>query len=134
MGKSLGNAIFLVDDDETVTKKVMDAKTDPDKIKKDDPANPDVCMVHYYHKLVTKDLDTITSECKAGARGCVACKKELAANLINFLKPIKEKRRYYELNPQEVDKILQDGTKAAKEKAEQTMSKVRKAIKIDYFE
>ena len=65
---------------------------------------------------------------------CVACKKELAANLINFLKPIKEKRRYYELNPQEVDKILQDGTKAAKEKAEQTMSKVRKAIKIDYFE
>ena len=134
MGKSLGNAIFLVDDDETVTKKVMDAKTDPDKIKKDDPANPDVCMVHYYHKLVTKDLDTITSECKAGARGCVACKKELAANLINFLKPIKEKRRYYEQNPKEVDKILLDGTKAAKEKAEQTMSKVKKAIKIDYFE
>ena len=134
MGKSLGNAIFLVDDDETVTKKVMDAKTDPAKIKKDDPANPDVCMVHYYHKLVTKDLDTVTTECKAGARGCVACKRELAANLINFLKPIKEKRRYYEQNPKEVDKILLDGTKAAKEKAEQTMSKVKKAIKIDYFE
>ena len=75
------------------------------------------------------DLDTITSECKAGARGCVACKKELAANLINFLKPIKEKRRYYEQNPQEVDKILLDGTREAKQKAEETMSKVKKAIK-----
>ena len=82
----------LNDDDETIHKKIMGAVTDPNKIKKDDPANPDVCMVHYYHKLVTKDLDTITSECKAGARGCVACKRELAANVIEFLRPMKEKR------------------------------------------
>ena len=52
MGKSLGNAIFLVDDSETVKKKIMSAKTDTNKIHKDDPANPDVCMVYYYHKLV----------------------------------------------------------------------------------
>lgn len=134
MGKSLGNAIFLVDSEEVITKKVMDAKTDPDKIRKDDPANPDVCMVHYYHRLVSKDnLDTITNECKAGARGCVACKRELASNMINFLKPIKEKRRYYEENPKEVDKILLEGTKIAKEKAEETMNKVKEAININYF-
>ena len=135
MGKSLGNAIFLVDDEETIKKKVMEAKTDANKIHKDDPADPRRCMVDYYHKLVSKDnLKTIEDECKQGKRGCVACKKELVANMINFLKPIQEKRRYYMENPKEVDKILQNGTKVAKKKAEATMSKVKKAIKIDYFE
>ena len=69
MGKSLGNAIFLVDDEATISKKVMEAKTDPKKIHKDDPADPEVCMVHYYHKLVSQNnLDTITSECNAGCK------------------------------------------------------------------
>ena len=96
MGKSLGNAIFLVDSDDVVTKKVMDAKTDTTKIHKDDPANPDVCMVYYYHKLVSGDnLETICTECKEGKRGCMQCKRELAKNLIDFLKPIKERRKYY---------------------------------------
>ena len=135
MGKSLGNAIFLVDPDEVITKKVMEAKTDPQKIHKDDPANPEVCMVHYYHKLVSKDnLEIITAECKAGARGCINCKKELAKNLVGFLKPIKEKRRYYEENPDKVDEILKSGTEVAKKKAEETMTKVKKAIKINYFD
>ena len=135
MGKSLGNAIFLVDDDETITKKVMEAKTDPKKIHKDDPANPDVCMVHYYHKLVSKDnLDTITNECKTGARGCINCKKELIKNLIQFLKPIKKRRKYYEDNPKEVDIILKEGTKKARYKAMNTMAEVKKAININYFE
>jgi len=135
MGKSLGNAIFLVDSDDVVTKKVMDAKTDTTKIHKDDPANPDVCMVYYYHKLVSGDnLEKICTECKEGKRGCMQCKRELAKNLIDFLKPIKERRKYYEDNPQEVDTILKEGTKKARFKASETMAKVRKAIKIDYFE
>ena len=78
MGKSLGNAIFLVDDEDTIRKKVMGAVTDPKKIKKDDPADPKVCMVYYYHKLINNpNLNTICKECKKGERGCVACKKEL---------------------------------------------------------
>ena len=118
MGKSLGNAIFLVDDEETISKKVMEAKTDPKKIHKDDPADPEVCMVHYYHKLVSQNnLDTITSECKAGARGCINCKKELIKNIVEFLKPIKEKRKYYEDHPEKVDMILKEGTKKARYKA-----------------
>lgn len=56
MGKSLGNAIYLIDDVETVSKKIMNAVTDTSKIKKDDPANPDVCMVYYYHKLVNSKI------------------------------------------------------------------------------
>ena len=134
MGKSLGNAIFLVDDEETIKKKIMGAITDPNKIKKDDPANPDVCMVYYYHQLVnSKDNnEVICSECKKGARGCVQCKKELIDKMNEFLKPIKEKRKFYEENPEEVERILEKGTKEAQEKAQETMKKVRKAMKIDY--
>ena len=135
MGKSLGNAVFLVDDDETIKKKIMGALTDTNKIKKDDPANPDVCMVYYYHKLVNdKDnVNKICSECKKGERGCVQCKKELIEAMKEFLQPIKERRKYYDDNPEEVDRILKEGTEAAKKKAEETMKKVRKAMKIDYY-
>ena len=62
MGKSLGNAIYLVDDEEAISKKVMGAVTDPNKIKKDDPADPDVCMVYYYHKLVNNE-DNVKKIC-----------------------------------------------------------------------
>lgn len=134
MGKSLGNAIYLVDDEETISKKVMGAVTDPNKIKKDDPADPDVCMVYYYHKLVNNEdnVKKICSECKNGSRGCVQCKRELIAAMNEFLTPIKEKRKYYDEHPEVVDKILKEGTEAAKAKAEEQMKKVRKAMKIDY--
>lgn len=134
MGKSLGNAIYLVDDEETISKKVMGAVTDPNKIKKDDPADPDVCMVYYYHKLVNNDdnVKKICSECKNGSRGCVQCKRELIVAMNEFLTPIKEKRKYYDEHPEVVDKILKEGTEAAKAKAEEQMKKVRKAMKIDY--
>lgn len=134
MGKSLGNAIYLVDDEETVNKKIMGAITDPDKIKKDDPANPDVCMVYYYHKLVNTDenVNTICSECKKGKRGCVACKKELATRMNEFLSDFRAKRKQYEENPELVQKILDEGTKRAQEKAKEQMAKVKHAMKIDY--
>ena len=134
MGKSLGNAIYLVDDEETIKKKIMGAVTDPNKIKKDDPANPDVCMVYYYHKLINNEenINTICSECKQGSRGCVQCKKELIEKMNEFLKPIQEKRKVYEENPELVKEILDNGTKKAQEKAKETMLKVRQSMKIDY--
>jgi tryptophanyl-tRNA synthetase len=136
MGKSLGNAIYLSDTDEEITKKVMGAVTDPNRIKKDDLGNPDVCMVAYYHNLFTdkEDVKTVCEECKAGKRGCVACKRQLSENIINHLKPIKEKRKYYEDRPQLVDEILFDGTKRAQKVAKETIKKVKEAMKLDYFE
>lgn len=134
MGKSLGNAIYLKDDEETVQKKVMNAVTDPSKIKKDDPANPDVCMVYYYHKIFNQEnLNTVCGECKNGSRGCVQCKKELSEKINQFLQPIREKRKYYEAHPEEVDEILKEGTQRAREKASEVMERVRKSIQIDYF-
>lgn len=134
MGKSLGNAIFVVDDDETISKKIMGAVTDPTKLKKDDPANPDICMVYYYHKLVNNEenLNKICSECKKGERGCVGCKRELIEKMNEFLKPIREKRKYYDEHPEVVDKILNEGTAKAKLKAEETIKNVKKAMRIDY--
>lgn len=134
MGKSLGNAIYLIDDEETIAKKIMGAVTDPNKIRKDDPANPDNCMVYYYHKLVNNEenINKVCKECKKGERGCVACKKELIEQMNSFLKPIKERRKKYEDNPGLVDKILKDGTKKAQEKARSQMKKIKEAMKIDY--
>lgn len=135
MGKSLGNAIYLCDSEEEITKKVMSAVTDPNRIKKDDLGNPDICMVAYYHNLFTpkNEYQKVCKECRLGKRGCVACKKELAANIIKELKPIREKRNYYEEHPEEVDKILLAGTLKAQKEARRTMKKVKAAMKLDYF-
>ena len=136
MGKSLGNAIYLSDSEEEITKKVMSAVTDPNRIKKDDLGNPDICMVAYYHKLFTEpeDVKVVCEECRAGKRGCVACKKQLANNIIEYLRPIREKREYYEAHPEEVDKVLIEGTAKARKTAQETMKKVKKAMMLDYFE
>ncbi len=136
MGKSLGNAIYLSDTEEEITKKVMSAVTDPNRIKKDDLGNPDICMVAYYHNLFTdsEDVKNICEECRAGKRGCVACKKQLAKNIIEYLRPIREKRKYYEENIELVDEILKEGTKKARKTARETIKKVKSAMKLDYFD
>ena len=136
MGKSLGNAIYLADTEEEINKKVMSAVTDPARIKKDDKGHPDVCMVAYYHKLFSteEEVKNVCEECKAGARGCVACKKQLAKNINEFLTPIREKRKYYEERPELVEKILKDGTEKTRQTARETMRKVKKAMRLDYFE
>ena len=133
MGKSLGNAIYLSDSDEEIRRKVMGALTDPARIKKDDLGHPDVCMVAYYHNLFSKnEAKAICEECKAGTRGCVACKKQLIENIIKELDPIRERRKYYEKRPEELKKILMEGTAKAKEEAAKTLAKVKRAMKIDY--
>ena len=135
MGKSLGNAIYLSDSEEEITRKVMGAVTDPNRIKKDDLGNPDICMVAYYHNLFTskEDVKIVCEECKAGKRGCVQCKKQLAKNIIEELRPIREKRAYYEAHPEEVDKILIEGTEKARGVAKETMKNVKEAMKLNYF-
>lgn len=134
MGKSLGNALYLSDDLETIKQKVMSAVTDPARIKKDDPGNPDICMVYYYHNLFTdkEECKNICAECKAGKRGCVACKKQLIESINKVLEPIRDKRKYYEENPKEVMDILMAGTDKARVIAKETMEKVKKSMKLDY--
>ena len=136
MGKSLGNAIYLSDSEEEITKKVMGAVTDPGRIKKDDLGNPDICMVAYYHGIFTNReyVKIVCQVCREGKRGCVACKKQLAANIIKKLEPIREKRKYYEERPELLDEILINGTKKAQEIAKETMRKVKANMKLNYFD
>lgn len=134
MGKSLGNAIYLSDDEETIQKKIMKAVTDPNKIKKDDPANPDGCMVYYYHKLVNDNVETVCQECKNGTRGCVACKKELIEKMCEFLKPIQEKRKFYESHPEIVNDYLKNGTLKAQKIAKEHMKEIKEKMQINYFD
>jgi len=135
MGKSLGNALYLSDSEEEIKKKIMSAITDPGRIRKEDLGNPDICMVAYYHNLFSREeeVKTVCEECKAGKRGCVECKKQLTNNVVEFLKPIREKREYYESHPEIIDKVLIEGTEKARKVAKETMKKVKKAMKLDYF-
>ena len=134
MGKSLGNALYLVDTPEIVKEKVMLAKTDPARIKKDDPGHPEVCAVYYYHNLFTdkEECKNICAECKAGKRGCVACKRQLIDSINKTLDPIREKRAYYEARPNEVKEILFSGTDRARITAKETLREVKKAMMLDY--
>lgn len=134
MSKSLNNAIYLSDSEEEVNKKIMRAVTDTNKIKIDDKADPNKCMVYAYHKLFSNsNLNSVDNECRNGLRGCVSCKKELCSVMNDYLKPIREKRAYYEKRPEFIEEVLKEGTKHAKARAEATMKKVKKNMKIDYF-
>ena len=84
--------------------------------------NPDICMVAYYHNLFStnEEVKAVCEEWKAGNRGCVECKRQLANNIIEFLKPIREKRKYYEERTELVDKLLLDGTKKDQKKVEKS--------------
>jgi tryptophanyl-tRNA synthetase len=134
MSKSLNNAIYLSDSEDEVAQKIMQAKTDPARIHKDDPGHPEVCTVFHYHEAFnSEESEEIAEKCRAGTIGCVACKKRLAEKMNAFLEPMRERRKKYIENPELVDQILLEGTEKAREEAQKTMEKVREVMKIDYF-
>ncbi|MHB9010948.1 MAG: tryptophan--tRNA ligase [Ignavibacteriaceae bacterium] len=125
MSKSLNNTILLSDDADTVKAKLKKAVTDPLKIRRGDPGNPDICLVFSYHKKFNPgEVDEIDRNCRSGALGCVDCKMHCANNISKFLEPIIEKRKYYEDRIDEVTEILHDGENKAKVVAKITMEEV----------
>lgn len=134
MSKSYGNAIFLSDSPEQVRSKVMQMITDPQRARRSDSGNPDVCNVFEFHKLYTdpNTVSQIDTQCRAARIGCVDCKKKMADQLIQALEPIHEKRRYFQERPEMVKEIMDQGNRNAREVARQTMAEVRTAIKISY--
>lgn len=131
MSKSLNNAILMSDDAETVKAKMKKAVTDPNKQRKGDPGNPDICLVFSYHKKFNPDeVPEIDKGCRSGELGCFDCKMKCAARISDLLAPIIEKRKYYESNLSEVKDILADGERRGREAAVQTMSEVREKMKF----
>lgn len=132
MSKSYGNAIFLTDSPDVVSKKLATMITDPARKRRTDPGNPDVCPVFDLHKIFStrEDIDRINRECRTAEIGCLECKKIGADHLNAFLAPIQERRKTYEKNPQEVWDVLEDGTRKARTVAQATMAEVRAAVKL----
>lgn len=131
MSKSLNNAILMSDDINTVKAKMKKAVTDPNKQRKGDPGNPDICLVFSYHnKFNPAEVPEIDTGCRSGNLGCFDCKMKCAENISEALAPIIEKRKYYETNISEVKDILADGERRGRETAVQTMVEVREKMKI----
>jgi tryptophanyl-tRNA synthetase len=132
MSKSYGNAIFLTDAPDVVSKKLATMVTDPARKRRTDPGNPDVCPVFDLHKIFStrEDIDRIDRECRTAEIGCVECKRIAAGHLSNFLAPIQGRRKTYEQCPQKVWDVLEEGTRKARTVAQATMAEVRPAVKL----
>ncbi len=136
MAKSYGNAIWLSDPPDEIRKKAHNMMTDPQRVRRTDPGRPEVCPVFAYHNLFPPEksaedlarIERVDRECRTAAIGCVDCKKLMADALIKWIAPIQERRAKYEANPAEVWNVLEDGSRRAKKVAEQTMTRVRKAV------
>jgi tryptophanyl-tRNA synthetase len=134
MSKSYDNAIYLSDNPDQIQTKVMQMITDPQRMRRSDPGNPDICNVFEFHNLYTnsEQVRQIDRDCRTAEIGCVECKKIMAENLIEALAPVSEKRRYYESHPDMVEQIMVDGSRKARNIAVETMDQVKNAMKIDY--
>jgi len=132
MSKSYNNAIYLSDSPKEVAAKVSRMITDPQRARKDDPGNPDVCNVYEFHRLYSDQATQarVDSECRAAQIGCVDCKKIMAQSLIQALEPIHTQQAYYTDHPRMVDEIMQAGSDKARQVAQQTMAEVKAAMKI----
>ncbi|MBI4547677.1 MAG: tryptophan--tRNA ligase [Ignavibacteriae bacterium] len=132
MSKSAGNTILLSDSPEVIKKKMSMAVTDPQKIRKNDPGRPEICLVFYaYHqKFNPSEIPQIDRDCRSGALGCVECKANAAKHIIEYLKPIREKRAYFEAHSSEVKDILIDGESRARIVAQETMKDVHEAMAL----
>jgi tryptophanyl-tRNA synthetase len=130
MSKSLDNHIELASTPEETTQRVMTMVTDPQRKRRSDPGDPDVCNVFTMHKIFSSEeaVKEINIECRRAGIGCVDCKKRFAENLNTNLAPFREKRSKLGERPKQVWDILADGAKRAKQIAEETMIEVRQAV------
>ena len=131
MGKSFGNDIKISDTEEVTNKKIMTAITDRSRLRKTDLGHPDQCEVAFKYWQIfgtPEQVETVKSECEQGLRGCADCKRQLASIINERFAPIREKRRYYEEHPQEVAKIITEGSARARAEAQKTLKEVRKLV------
>ncbi|MDR0823289.1 MAG: tryptophan--tRNA ligase [Endomicrobium sp.] len=130
MSKSYGNSILLGEEDDALKVKVQDMFTDPLKIKKNDVGHPEGCVVFAFYSIFNDDFENRCKECKAGAIGCVQCKKNVFENLSAFMKPLAQKRKELLADKSYLEKILKEGNQKASHTAAATMAEIRKALKF----
>ena len=132
MSKSYDNCIYLSDSEEEVRKKIRNMMTDPQRKRRNDPGDPEVCPVFAYHTIFSgKDvIDRVNRECRTAEIGCVDCKTLMADSLIQELKPFHEKRASLIKDRKKIQEIVEQGTRAAGKVASETMVEVKEAMKI----
>ncbi|MGQ0570521.1 MAG: tryptophan--tRNA ligase [Armatimonadota bacterium] len=136
MSKSLGNVIYLSDDAETVTQRVMRMYTDPKRIHPTDPGTVEGNPVFVYHDAFnanTAEVDELKERYRAGRVGDIEVKKRLTTAINLFLDPIRERRARFAARPEDVDETIVEGTSRARSEAQQTLEHAREAMKMAYY-
>lgn len=130
MSKSYGNAVFLSDPPEEIDQKLSRMMTDPARVRRTDPGEPEKCPAFQLHKIycTPEEIEYVTKGCRTATIGCLECKKVMIKHVIEDLAPIREKRAALEKRPQEVENILAEGNRAAQKVAAETMAAVRPAV------
>lgn len=134
MSKSYGNTIALRDSPEQVEHKIRTMPTDPARVRRTDPGDPDKCPVWQFHLIYSDDKvkDWVQKGCRTAGIGCLDCKQPIINAIQAELKPIREKAQEYAQNPDEVQRIIKEGNEAAREVACETLEEVRQAMGLSY--
>lgn len=127
MSKSLGNTIGLMDSPDEIWQKLRPAKTDPARVTRKDPGNPEICNIYHLHKYFSppETVATVAENCSGAKWGCLDCKRVLADNMIATLAPIRERALQLQESPGRIDEILAHGAAGARRRASETMREVR---------
>jgi tryptophanyl-tRNA synthetase len=136
MSKSYGNTIMLADPEPVVRQKLKTMVTDPARVRRSDPGNPDLCPVGDLHKIFSSQetIAKVNDGCRTAGIGCIECKSWAADSLVQLLNPIQERRKKFEQNPRLAWDILEAGSKRARQAAAETMQDVRASMhmSLDY--
>jgi tryptophanyl-tRNA synthetase len=130
MSKSLGNTIGLLDSPEEIWQKLRPAVTDPARVTRKDPGNPEICNIYHLHRYFSppETVVRVADHCRGAKWGCLDCKRELADNMIRTLAPIRERALALQHQPGRVEEILGDGAATARRLAAETMRTVRERM------
>jgi tryptophanyl-tRNA synthetase len=134
MSKSYNNTIALREDAETVTKKIRTMQTDPQRVRRTDPGDPEKCPVWEFHQIYSNDevKAWVQNGCRSAGIGCIECKQPVIDAVLKEQEPMRERARMYEEDPQLVKSIIADGCEKARKLAQETMRDVREAMGLDY--
>jgi len=134
MSKSYGNTIALRDDRDTVTKKIRTMPTDPARVRRTDPGNPDKCPVWQFHLVYSDDVtrEWVTKGCKSAGIGCIECKQPVIDGILKEQEPMRERAQQYLDDPSLVRAIVADGCDKARKLAQETMRDVREEMGLSY--
>jgi tryptophanyl-tRNA synthetase len=134
MSKSYGNTIALREDAESIRKKIRTMQTDPQRVRRTDPGDPEKCPVWQFHQIYSNAevKSWVQQGCRSAGIGCIECKQPVIDGVLAEQEPMRERARMYEEDPQLVRNIIADGCEKARKLAQETMRDVREAIGLDY--